>query len=160
MGYEADLEVRHGHKLFFGKSIDEVQSYFAGGRSIERAGFATGESPLGVGKPDLVPDAAHERREQLALALRHLFPAMTRSLRRVLHLCQANDRLDHEPDGRDPALGRLTVGETEPRDASLHSANEAPQVGRLHPPGPPVCVPREASSALRAGNLGGRRQRR
>lgn len=37
LGYEADLDVRHAHKLFFGKSLGEVQHNFAGGRSIERA---------------------------------------------------------------------------------------------------------------------------
>lgn len=37
LGYEADLDVRHAHKLFFGKSLDEVQGHFGGGRSIERA---------------------------------------------------------------------------------------------------------------------------
>ena len=35
-GYESDLDVRSLHGLFFGKSIDEVQSYFGEGRSIER----------------------------------------------------------------------------------------------------------------------------
>jgi hypothetical protein len=37
VGYEADLDVRHAHTLFFGKSLDEVQGHFGGGRSIERA---------------------------------------------------------------------------------------------------------------------------
>lgn len=36
-GYESDLDVRYAHKLLFGKSITEVQGYFAGGRSIERS---------------------------------------------------------------------------------------------------------------------------
>jgi hypothetical protein len=36
-GYEKDFEVRHLHRIFYGKSIEEVQSYFKGGRSIERA---------------------------------------------------------------------------------------------------------------------------
>ena len=36
-GYEADLDVRHAHKLLFGKSIDEVQCYFGGAQSISRA---------------------------------------------------------------------------------------------------------------------------
>lgn len=35
-GYETDLDVRYLHDLFFGKSIDKVQSYFGEGRSIER----------------------------------------------------------------------------------------------------------------------------
>lgn len=35
-GYEADLDVRHLHKLFFGKSYIEVEGYFANGRAIER----------------------------------------------------------------------------------------------------------------------------
>ena len=28
LGYEADLDVRYAHKLFFGKTLDEVQSIF------------------------------------------------------------------------------------------------------------------------------------
>jgi hypothetical protein len=36
-GYEADLDVKYAHKLFFGKSIAEVQQYFGDVRSIERA---------------------------------------------------------------------------------------------------------------------------
>ena len=36
-GYETDLDVRHAHNLFFGKSITEVQCFFGGTRSIERA---------------------------------------------------------------------------------------------------------------------------
>ena len=36
-GYLADLDVRYAHKLFFGKSIAEIQHYFGGVRSIERA---------------------------------------------------------------------------------------------------------------------------
>lgn len=36
-GYEIDLDVRYAHKLLFGKSIDEVQEYFGGVHSIERA---------------------------------------------------------------------------------------------------------------------------
>ncbi len=36
-GYEADLDVRHAHKLMFGKSIDEIQLYFGGVQSISRA---------------------------------------------------------------------------------------------------------------------------
>lgn len=35
-GYESDLDVRYLYGLFFGKSIEEVQSYFGKGRSIER----------------------------------------------------------------------------------------------------------------------------
>ena len=35
-GYEDDLDVRHLHRLFFGKTIHEVQQYFGEGRSIER----------------------------------------------------------------------------------------------------------------------------
>lgn len=37
-GYGDDLDVRYMHRLFFGKSIDEVLEYFAGGRAIERCG--------------------------------------------------------------------------------------------------------------------------
>jgi hypothetical protein len=37
-GYEDDLDVRYMHGLFFGKTIDEVQEYFVGGRAIERSG--------------------------------------------------------------------------------------------------------------------------
>jgi hypothetical protein len=36
-GYQDDLDVRYMHGLFFGKSIAEVQEYFAGGRAIERS---------------------------------------------------------------------------------------------------------------------------
>jgi hypothetical protein len=36
-GYEADLDVRYAHRLFFGKSLDEVQHHFGGSRSIQRA---------------------------------------------------------------------------------------------------------------------------
>lgn len=36
-GYSDDLDVRYAHKLFFGRSITEVQGYFGGTRSIERA---------------------------------------------------------------------------------------------------------------------------
>jgi hypothetical protein len=36
-GYKDDLDVRHAHKLFFGKPISEVQQYFGGTQSIERA---------------------------------------------------------------------------------------------------------------------------
>lgn len=36
-GYEDDLDVRRAHKLFFGKSTSEVQQYFGGTQSIERA---------------------------------------------------------------------------------------------------------------------------
>jgi hypothetical protein len=36
-GYERDLDVKYAHKLFFGKSIGEVQQYFGGTRSFERA---------------------------------------------------------------------------------------------------------------------------
>lgn len=36
-GYEGDLDVRHAHKLLFGKSIDDVQRYFGGVQSISRA---------------------------------------------------------------------------------------------------------------------------
>ena len=35
-GYEEDLDVRHTHKLIYGKSIDEVLEYFAGGRVLMR----------------------------------------------------------------------------------------------------------------------------
>lgn len=36
-GYKNDLDVRHAHKLLFGKSIPEVLKYFEGARSIERS---------------------------------------------------------------------------------------------------------------------------
>jgi hypothetical protein len=36
-GYRDDLDVRYAHKLLFGKSSAEVQRYFGGTRSIERA---------------------------------------------------------------------------------------------------------------------------
>ena len=36
-GYKDDLDVRHAHKLFFGNPISEVQQYFGGTQSIERA---------------------------------------------------------------------------------------------------------------------------
>ena len=36
-GYEEDLDSRHAHKLFFGKTAPEVFEYFASGRAIERA---------------------------------------------------------------------------------------------------------------------------
>jgi|SRR6185312_1482149 len=36
-GYQDDLDVKYAHKLFFGKSTAEVQQYFGGVQSIERA---------------------------------------------------------------------------------------------------------------------------
>jgi hypothetical protein len=36
-GYKSDLDVKNAHQLFFGKSIAEVQQYFEGGQSIQRA---------------------------------------------------------------------------------------------------------------------------
>jgi hypothetical protein len=36
-GYEADLDVRYLHNLFFGKTADEVQEYFVDDRAIERS---------------------------------------------------------------------------------------------------------------------------
>jgi hypothetical protein len=36
-GYQNDLNVRHAHKLLFGKSTAEVQRYFGGVQSIQRA---------------------------------------------------------------------------------------------------------------------------
>lgn len=36
-GYRDDPEVRYAHDLYFGKSIEQVQSLFRDGRSIERA---------------------------------------------------------------------------------------------------------------------------
>ena len=36
-GYESDPAVKYAHQLFFGKSIEEVQRYFGGVQSIERA---------------------------------------------------------------------------------------------------------------------------
>ena len=35
-GYEADLDVKHLHTLFYGKSNTDVEKYFANGRAIER----------------------------------------------------------------------------------------------------------------------------
>lgn len=35
-GYDADLDVKHLHKLFFGKDNSEVERHFANGRAIER----------------------------------------------------------------------------------------------------------------------------
>jgi hypothetical protein len=37
-GYEADLDARYAHDLFFGKNMQQVQSSFGGVQSIERAG--------------------------------------------------------------------------------------------------------------------------
>jgi hypothetical protein len=36
-GYKDDLDVRQAHSLWFGKSVDEMQPHFSGGRSIQRA---------------------------------------------------------------------------------------------------------------------------
>ena len=36
-GYKDDLDVKYAHRLFFGKSTAEVQQYFGGTSSIERA---------------------------------------------------------------------------------------------------------------------------
>lgn len=36
-GYESDFEVSYMHERFYGKSNADVQKYFGGGRSIERA---------------------------------------------------------------------------------------------------------------------------
>jgi hypothetical protein len=36
-GYKDDLDVRHAHKLMFGKTREEVQNLFGGVRSIQRA---------------------------------------------------------------------------------------------------------------------------
>lgn len=36
-GYETDPDVRYFHKLAFGKTYDEILTYFEGGRSIDRA---------------------------------------------------------------------------------------------------------------------------
>jgi hypothetical protein len=36
-GYQQDLDVKHAHKLMFGKSISDVLGLFGGVRSIERA---------------------------------------------------------------------------------------------------------------------------
>lgn len=35
-GYEEDLEVKHLYRIFYGKSLEEVQAYFGNGYSIER----------------------------------------------------------------------------------------------------------------------------
>ncbi|HYJ41234.1 MAG TPA: hypothetical protein VEW08_10600 [Steroidobacteraceae bacterium] len=35
-GYKDDLDARHAHGLWFGKSLDDMQPLFSGGRSIER----------------------------------------------------------------------------------------------------------------------------
>jgi hypothetical protein len=37
LGYDSDVDVRNAHKLLFGKSIAEVQQYFGGVQSIQRA---------------------------------------------------------------------------------------------------------------------------
>jgi len=37
VGYEADLDVRHAHRLMFGKTVEEVKTLFGGTGSIERA---------------------------------------------------------------------------------------------------------------------------
>lgn len=37
LGFESDLDVRHAHRLLFGRSIEEAQQHFGGVRSIERA---------------------------------------------------------------------------------------------------------------------------
>ena len=34
-GYRNDIDARHAHRRFFGKSIPEVMEYFTGGRSIQ-----------------------------------------------------------------------------------------------------------------------------
>jgi len=36
-GYKDDLDVWHAHKLFFGKPMSDVQHFFGGTQSIERA---------------------------------------------------------------------------------------------------------------------------
>jgi hypothetical protein len=36
-GYESDLDIRHAHKLLFGRHVDELQDLFGDNRSIERA---------------------------------------------------------------------------------------------------------------------------
>ena len=36
-GYKDDLDVKHAHKLFFGKPTSDVQQYFGGVQSIGRA---------------------------------------------------------------------------------------------------------------------------
>lgn len=35
-GYKDDIDARHAHGYWFGKSLDDMQSHFSGGRSIER----------------------------------------------------------------------------------------------------------------------------
>jgi hypothetical protein len=35
-GYENDIDARHAHSSWFGKSLDDMQAHFPGGRSIER----------------------------------------------------------------------------------------------------------------------------
>lgn len=35
-GYQDDLDARHAHSFWFGRSLDDVQKDFRGGRSIER----------------------------------------------------------------------------------------------------------------------------
>jgi hypothetical protein len=37
-GYKDDPEGRQAHSFWFGKSLEDVQKYFGGGRSIQRAG--------------------------------------------------------------------------------------------------------------------------
>jgi hypothetical protein len=35
-GYKDDIDASHAHSFWFGKSLDEMQAHFPGGRSIER----------------------------------------------------------------------------------------------------------------------------
>jgi hypothetical protein len=35
-GYEDDIDARYAHSFWFGKSLEEMQPHFSGGRSIER----------------------------------------------------------------------------------------------------------------------------
>ncbi len=35
-GYKDDIDARHAHAFWSGKSLDELQTHFSGGRSIER----------------------------------------------------------------------------------------------------------------------------
>lgn len=99
-GYEADLDVKHLHKLFFGKSNAEVEKYFANGRAIERMdellfaprrvfqyyvhafiGYLMSEKAKGdpdAASPFLALLAARETRDPGSVAA--IFPALARSV--------------------------------------------------------------------------------
>src|SRR3984957_2858125 len=45
-GYKDDLDVRHAHKLFFGKPISEVQQYFGGTHRLAFSSPAVADEAL------------------------------------------------------------------------------------------------------------------